>query len=385
MTDCPYCGPEPVAHWSVWMNEALSTMMHPVDRFGSGSFIHQAWDIGASYMARMFFFILRLFGASSYNSDIAAIHSPRAKVLWEEAIRRGMPMRSIRIFGKEVDCYEVTVNGKKIVFAGLPRPMAKRGDALWWMDDKALLKKKLIAAGIPAPQGGAVMRLASAFKIFSSIQKPVIVKPRFGSRGRHTLTHIHTEPELIHAFKIAKQLCPWVIVEEHLVGDVYRGTVIGGKLVGVLGGAPPRVTGDGVSTINQLIEKKNAAQVEGVGPFKITSHTHEFLARLGYSLDTILSTEKTTDLTEKIGVRYGGSSEEVENYHPGVTRALEDAGRILKNSILGFDFIIPDITKDPATQKWGIIECNSLPFINLHYDPLIGKTNNVARHVWDLF
>jgi hypothetical protein len=52
--------------------------------------------------------------------------------------------------------------------------------------------------------------------------------------------------------------------------------------------------------------------------------------------------------------------------------------------ILGFDFITPSVEVDPDTVRWGIIECNSVPFINLHHDPLIGDPVNVAAKVWDL-
>jgi D-alanine-D-alanine ligase-like ATP-grasp enzyme len=354
----------------------MSAPMHPFDRLSSGSIVHQAWDLGAPWLAKAFFGLLRPLGLASYNYDPAAIFSPRAQVLWAEAITRGIPMRSIRVIGREIDCYEARIKGHWILFNGLPRPIAKRGDSLWWLDDKATLKKKLLAAGIPVPRGAASLTTRGALRIFREIAKPVVAKPRFGSRGRHTLTFLRTEAELQAAFRIARQLCPSVIVEEHLAGDVYRGTVVGGKLVGVL---------DGVSTIQELIAKKDAGRAEGVGLVRMTSHTHEFLARLDLTVDSVLPRDKTIDLTEKIGVRYGGSSAEVTaETHPKIKQVLEDAARVLKNPILGFDFIIADITRDPSEQKWGIIECNSMPFINLHYDPLLGETNNVAKYVWDL-
>jgi hypothetical protein len=40
---------------------------------------------------------------------------------------------------------------------------------------------------------------------------------------------------------------------------------------------------------------------------------------------------------------------------------------------------------DPNNQKWGIIEANSLPFIDLHYWPLYGEPVNIASYVWDLW
>jgi hypothetical protein len=40
---------------------------------------------------------------------------------------------------------------------------------------------------------------------------------------------------------------------------------------------------------------------------------------------------------------------------------------------------------DPDMQHWGIIECNSLPFINLHHFPIEGNPENVASKIWDLW
>jgi cyanophycin synthetase len=108
------------------------------------------------------------------------------------------------------------------------------------------------------------------------------------------------------------------------------------------------------------------------------------LARQEYTLDTVLSEQKTIDLLEKIGVSYGGSSGEVtEITHPEIKNILEKAAAAVGDPLIGFDFIIKDITIDPYQQKWGVIECNGLPFINLHYDPIEGKTNNVAQPLWD--
>ena len=175
-----------------------------------------------------------------------------------------------------------------------------------------------------------------------------------------------------------------MIIEEHLEGSVYRGTVIDGKLVGVLGGDPPRITGDGKYSINELIKIKNENKIVGVSDFEIKDATHEFLKRQGYNIGTILLEGQTIDLTEKIGVSYGGMSVEVTDItHPEIKKALEHAGRVVNDPILCFDFIIKDVTLDPKEQKWGIIECNAVPFINLHHDPMIGKPVNVAGKVWD--
>jgi cyanophycin synthetase len=89
-------------------------------------------------------------------------------------------------------------------------------------------------------------------------------------------------------------------------------------------------------------------------------------------------------LSEKIGVNYGGSScEDFEICHPDNKELFVQAARLVNDPIVGFDFIIPDITKSWKGQKCGFLEANSLPFIDLHYNPLLGKPRNVAAKVWD--
>lgn len=102
---------------------------------------------------------------------------------------------------------------------------------------------------IPVPQGGVAGSYRQAKKIFDRIEKPVIVKPRLGSRGRHVVTYVRNYEDLKHAFQIARQLCLWVIVEEQVIGPVYRGTVINYKIEGILSGTQPLVVGNGKNTL----------------------------------------------------------------------------------------------------------------------------------------
>lgn len=324
-------------------------------------------------------------GLVKYTTDLSTTHIARARVLWEEAKKRGIKMEGAVFSGRYSDLYRAWINGKMIRFNGLPRPEYAENSNLFALDDKAFFKQQLQTAGIPTPNGGCFTNLTEATKEFNKLIKPVIIKPRLGSRGRHTTTHIYTTEQLAKAFKIAKQICYWIVMEEHLFGDVYRGTVIDGKLVGVLGGSPPRLVGDGSSTISELIKQKNLNKPAGIKNIQISQSTEEFLKRQNLTLNSILNNEQIIDLTEKIGVNYGGSSREVTDItHPEIKSWLAKAAALVGDPLLGFDFIIPNITKSPNEQRFGIIECNGLPFINLHHDPQEGTPNNVAKWVWNM-
>ncbi len=382
MSTCPNCGNNPVPHHIHKFYESLDILVSPIRRHVLQSWFGRLTDKISSWIALGIFALIRPFGFIKINRDIANIPYDRARVLWEEALSRGIEIEELKPFGRSIDLYRAKLRGKHHYFMGLPRKERVATSNLTWIDDKFLLKKKLLEHHLPVSPGGSFTSISSALKAFAVLEKPLIVKPRTGSRGRHTTTFVYTEQQLREAFGIAKQLCHWVVIEEHLFGDVQRGTVIGGKLIGVLGGSSPKVTGDGISTIAQLIKITDEKRPERVKEIKINS---EHLQRQGYSLDSILENEKTVTLSEKVGINYGGTSYDASDYtHPDTKKMLEDAAKILDISILGFDFIIPDLTKSYKEQKCGIIECNGAPFIQLHHDPLIGKPINAAKYVWDL-
>ncbi len=381
---CLACGNNQTNHALAWLSQSMAVVMLPAHLWLANTFL-ATWVAALTNPVLDFFvWFYKIIGILKINTDATKTVNQRGKVLWEEANRRGITMHNFFMFDKPVDLYGATVKDKKIYFNGLPRPKRTPNNSEWWADDKFMLKQVLWKAGLPTARGGSFSSYAQLLKKFYELDKPVIIKPRLGSRGRHTTTHISTEEELKRAFDRAKQLCYWVILEEHLVGSVYRGTMIDSKLSGVLRGDPPRITGDGMHTITELVEIKNQSRHKEVKAVTLGQEQINFLARLGLTIASVLPFGRTIDLTEKIGVNYGGCAAEVTNStHPEIKIILEKAAVEIGDPIIGLDFIIPNISQDPAEQKWGIIECNGLPFINLHYDPIEGKTNNVAKYLWD--
>jgi cyanophycin synthetase len=381
---CLACGNNQTSHIQSWLSQTSSVFTAPIHTWLAKSFLASLAAYITSPLLKSFIWLYSTVGVLKINTDPTKTVNQRGKVLWQEAVARGIPMHNFYAFGKLVDLYGATVKGKKIYFNGLPRPLRTPNNSEWWLDDKYLLKTLLQKANVPVARGGAFSSYEPLLKKFRELEKPVIIKPRLGSRGRHTTTHITSEQELKKAFESAKQLCHWVILEEHLVGSVYRGTIINGTLAGVLRGDPPRVIGDGIHTISELVVLKNQNKHAEVKDVVLSQEHVNFLSRLGLTTTNILPAGKTIDLIEKIGVNYGGCAAEVtSSTHPETIQILEKAAAVVGDPVIGFDFIIPDISKNPHEQKWGIIECNGLPFINLHYDPIEGEDNNVAKPLWD--
>src|SRR5258708_1797715 len=383
---CPFCGNNPTSHSLTWYFESSNVLYTPLRQVlfynKISNFLKQSFfKVHASR-----YIVKTLLGLKilSIQKEINKCAVRRAQVLWEEAIKRDINFFELQVFGKSFDTYIASKNGRSLIFSGLPRPVNYNNLALDTMDDKIIFKRKLAAAGLPVPRGGEATTLSKALKIFDLIKKPIIVKPRAGSRGRHTSTFVFTREELKQAYKIAKQLCHWVIVEEQLKGPVYRATLINFELVGVLRGDPPQVVGDGQHTLDELIKIKNLNPHPGVKNIEADIKTEIFLSRQKLNLSGVPKAGQVVELSETIGVNYGGSSsEDFSICHPDNKALFVQAAKVAGDPVVGFDFIIPDVALSFKEQECGFIEANSLPFINLHHDPLKGEPQNVAQKVWE--
>jgi cyanophycin synthetase len=295
-------------------------------------------------------------------------------------------MEQVIIGKKPIEWYRARILGRWIYFESIPiQPEFLDFKKDW--DDKIVLKRELEKNGIPVPHHEEVSifntkKLESVFKKFKD---KVIVKPKIGSRARHTITDIKTFDDFKKAVSIAREISTHLVVEDHLDGYVCRATLIGGKLAGFYMGKVPFVTGDGKKNISNLIIEKNASNNPRYS-IKINEELINYLSRSGFKLEDILPEGLVLNLSHRRGQLSGGYTHEfIEELHPSFIPVLEKAAKVVGLSVVGFDCIIPDPKSDQANQKWGIIECNTLPFIDMHYYALEGKPRNIAGMIWDLW
>lgn len=309
-------------------------------------------------------------------------------LLWEEANRRNIRMWQFLPFGKYRQSFVGEFGGKRIVFERMPVP-AGAGRGVWWIDDKAVMKKKFKALGIPTPAGHAVSTLSSARKLFRRLRKPVIVKPHRGTGTRHTVLHITDEQELERAFKVAHKVSPFVMIEEELQGAVYRPTVVNGKLVATIERNQPQVHGDGIHTVEELVAKENEhprRRGPVFGPITFTEATEKELARQGLTKESVPQKGAVVCLHQKINWGNGGTTRDVTDLvHPDNIVLFERIARVTKAPIIGIDFITPDISQSwKDTPGCGVIECNSMPFIDTHHLPFEGEPRDIMGPIWEM-
>ena len=308
------------------------------------------------------------------------------QVLWEEAKKYNILMREFRLFGRSQDTFIATLpDGRMIDFEGIPLP---RHEKVWWINNKSVLKKKFKALGFPIAQGGAVATLRGARKLFSTLKKPVIVKPAIGSASRHTTLHISTRTELDRAFLSAHQISPFVVIEQEILGDVYRPTVVDGKLIATLRCDQPYVIGDGEHSVEELITTANlhpARQGPYFSQIKISDATINELTYQGLTLQSVPQQEQRVKLHQKINWSVGGTTADVtDDVHPDNRKLFEDIAQALKAPVVGIDFITRDIGRSWQEGDCGVIECNDMPYFDNHHLPFEGTPRNVASTIWNL-
>ena len=219
---CSYCGDAPVNHFLYFLDSFISDTLDSqaikIIKYVPG-FIKNFADLIPRYLFETLAFLKLV----KFSSDINKARTFRSKVIWEEAERRGIKMKQVVFRGKPLDYYRAMLNGKNFYFESIPvRPELGEMSKNW--DDKIVLKQEFRKYNIPTPLCLKLSpwSLKDRDEIFSKITKPIIVKPRIGSRGRHTITNINTLEQFHKGINIAGQICFNLIIEEHLKGSVCR-------------------------------------------------------------------------------------------------------------------------------------------------------------------
>ncbi len=208
----------------------------------------------------------------------------------------------------------------------------------------------------------------------STIGFPLVVKPIDGSFGRGVITNITSIGDLRKALvKVRKeQNYAEVIVEKHITGQDYRIYVCGNQVVGAIKRVPANVTGDGIHTIRNLIERKN--EERKLNPrlisclIKPDQEMIEYILRNGYSSESIPNVGEKVYLNDKSNISLGGDSEDaLDNLTENIKRDCVIATKAIPGLLHGAIDII--VENDKVT----VIEINPTAQIGSLIFPMKGK------------
>ena len=250
--------------------------------------------------------------------------------------------------------------------------------------DKDLTKSLLQACGVPVPVGQAVDSAAEAWEAAQDLGVPVVVKPSDGNHGRGVFTNLSTQQEIEQAYSVAVQEGSGVLVERFIFGQEHRLLVVGGKLIAAAKGEYAQVTGDGVSSIETLIDtqlnadpRRGHEEDQPLNYVRLDSAAQLEIARQGHTPQTILSSGQQAVIQRNGNVAVDCT----ELVHPDVAALACTAARVVGLDIAGIDLVALDISKPLQQQGGAIVEVNAGPGLLMHLKPATGTPRQVGRDI----
>lgn len=257
------------------------------------------------------------------------------------------------------------------------------------MENKVVTKKILQETGLPVPDGVEYFSLQEAKqKINRYVSKKVVIKPKFTNFGLgiSIFDQGGTLDELLEGARIAFEHDHTILVEEYLPGLEYRFLTMGDEVVAVLHRRPANVVGDGVSTIQKLIDEKNKHPYRGDGhtsPLKkieLDDQSLMFLKKQGLSNQSIPKKGETIFLRGNSNISTGGDSIDfTEKMHPYFSEIALKAAKAFNAKFCGIDIIVEDYSNPES--NYGIIELNFNPMIVMHAYPFDGQERRLGYNI----
>jgi cyanophycin synthetase len=157
-------------------------------------------------------------------------------------------------------------------------------------------------------------------------------------------------------------------------GDDHRLTVVNGRMIAAAKRIPATITGDGTSTVRQLIDALNTDPRRGRGYEKlmvlvpIDARLETLLGQQGLSLDAVPEAGREVKASLAGNISQGGTAIDVTDMvHPDNRLAAELAARSCYALVAGVDFMSSDISKSWRDGDGWVLEVNTSPGLRPHW------------------
>ena len=232
---------------------------------------------------------------------------------------------------------------------------------------KIATNELLRLSGLPVAEQWQVRTIERAKEFARKFGYPVVLKPENGSQGRGIYANIGDEAELVRCFEKASQSGDVLLLEKHVAGDHYRVNYMGDTLMMALRRRAAEVTGDGRSTVRELVEELNRE------PERLDPNTNKAQVSFDEDLGRCLLKQKIAlDDVPEVGRQVylrsisnrsrGGSQVHVEDrIHPENLELCKQIGRIMRLDVMGIDLLSPDLSQPWYSNGTVICEVNAQP------------------------
>jgi cyanophycin synthetase len=182
-----------------------------------------------------------------------------------------------------------------------------------------------------------------------------------------------------------------VLVERYIRGYDYRLLVVNCKMIAAARREPAQVTGDGRSTIEQLVAETNKdprrrpGHSSSLTQIKLDEAVDLVLNQRGLTRQSVPKLGETVQLRTNANLSTGGTATDVTDIvHPRNARLAELAAQILSLDVAGIDIICDDIHRPITVQGGAIVEVNAAPGLRMHLQPTQGTPRKVGRAIVEM-
>jgi len=336
-----------------------------------------AWDELNADVATL----LQSIRTTAHNSRLG----PSTAAIVDAAVKRGIPTR--RLNAGSLAQLGWGTRQHRIWTAETDRTTAL-GETI--AQDKELTRHLLYGLGVPVPWGRPVTSAEDAVAAAEEIGYPVVVKPQYGNQGRGVATNLCTREQVTQAYAVSRQESSYLIAEKYVPGDDYRLLVVGDRLAAAALREPAHVLGDGVSTIQQLIDliNKDPRRSDGhatvLSFIKIDAVAHGVLAEQGLAPHSIPSNGLKVLIRRNANLSTGGTATDVTDLvHPDVAAKAIDAARAVGLDVAGVDVVCLDISRPLVETAGAVVEVNAGPGLRMHLEPSAGSPRAVGESIVD--
>jgi len=270
-------------------------------------------------------------------------------------------------------------------------PNINHGAALL-IADKHAAKEHLAEKGFSVPKGQFFRRrkIEQAYAAFDTFSGPICVKPNNGLGGRGVFTSITDEKWFKVALDEVAKDFPNILVEESVSGEHLRFMYVEPKVVGIRNVRPANVTGDGASSVLDLIHAKNEVRKQlalpSEPPLEVDQDMRDFLERTGRSLSEVPAQGERVFLRGVGGSARGSDSDVIwEEVHPSYREIVEQACLATPGLVFsGVDMVVEDYSVPANPDNYWLLELNASPTFSFFHHSRDGRSVDVAGHIVDL-
>lgn len=249
-------------------------------------------------------------------------------------------------------------------------------------------------AGVPVPKGKGFPPEATDEEIIDYSKQlgyPLVLKPTNASLGNGVVTNIRSDEEFLKALHYVRHELEYeeVIVEQYVKGKEYRFYVVDDEVVAVYNRVPANITGDGIHTIEELIELKNDVRKQNARLNSCLIHMDveilDFIKEAGYTLDSVPKKGELIYLREKTNVSSGGDPIDVTDKIGDEYKQIAiDAVKAIPGLIHGgVDIIINE--GDDIDASAVVLELNPTAQIGGALFPIEGKARDIPKAIVDYY